>query len=66
MGRPRLPPPEDFADAFVQHGWEAKDLLRMDTSRFKRAMAECGEKDLKRRRKNYVLGRRLSSLKLGG
>lgn len=64
MGRPPLPAPDDFAETFVTHGWEAKDILGMRTSRFKRVVAECGE-DLKRRRKNYVLGRRLTSLKVG-
>lgn len=64
MGRPPLPAPDDFAETFVQHGWAAKDILNMDTPRFKRSLTAFGD-DLKRRRKNYVLGRRLSSLKVG-
>lgn len=64
MGRPPLPAPDDFAETFVTHGWEAKDILNMDTPRFKRSLTAFGD-DLKRRRKNYVLGRRLSSLKVG-
>lgn len=64
-GRPLASKPEGFDIAFIEHGWEAKDMLNMDTARFKRCMAESGEKDLKRRRKNYILGRRLSSLKVG-
>ena len=64
MGRPPAPPPDGFEDAFVEHGWEAKDLLGMDTPRFKRAIEQAGSVDLKRRRRNYVMGRRLSSLKL--
>ncbi len=64
MGRPCLPAPDDFAETFVTHGWEAKDILNMDTARFKRSLTAFGD-DLKRRRKNYVLGRRLSSLKVG-
>ena len=64
MGRPCLPAPDDFAETFVTHGWEAKDILNMDTPLFKRSLTAFGD-DLKRRRKNYVLGRRLSSLKVG-
>ena len=64
MGRPPLPAPDDFAETFVTHGWEAKDILNMDTPRFKRSLTAFGD-DLKRRSKNYVLGRRLSSLKVG-
>ena len=63
QGRPPLAPPEGFEDVFIQHGWEAKDMLGMRTSRFKRALEESGD-DLRRRRRNYVLGRRLTSLKL--
>lgn len=63
IGRPCRAPPEGFEEVFVEHGWEARDLLGMDTPRFKRAMTELGADDLKRRRRNYVLGRRLSSLK---
>ncbi len=65
LGRPPAGKPADFDDAFVQHGWEARDMLGMDTPRFKRLIAEAGGEDLKRRRKNYVMGRRLSSLKAG-
>lgn len=63
MGRPPAPPPDGFEDAFIQHGWEAKDLLGVDTPRFKRALEQAGDQ-LKQRRRNYVMGRRLSSLKL--
>lgn len=64
-GRPQSSKPPEFEAVFIEHGWEAKDMLGMRTSRFKRTVEEGGE-DLKRRRKNYVLGRRLTSLKLGG
>lgn len=64
MGRPPRPAPDGFDQVFVEHGWEAKDLLGMDTPRFRRAIAEKGGADLKQRRRNYVMGRRLSSLKL--
>jgi hypothetical protein len=62
-GRPPLARPNDFEAAFIEHGWEAKDLLGMDTPRFARAITESGGDELKRRRRNYILGRRLSSLK---
>jgi hypothetical protein len=62
IGRPCRAPPEGFEEVFVEHGWEARDLLGMRTSRFKRAVDEAGP-DLKSRRRNYVLGRRLTSLK---
>lgn len=64
-GRPPHPIPENFEEVFIQFGWDAKDVLGMDTPRFKRTVTEAGGEDLKRRRKNYVLGRRLSSLKVG-
>ena len=64
MGRPPSPCPAGFDEAFIEHGWEAKDLLGMDTPRFKRLLGLHGA-DLKQRRKNYVMGRRLSSLKVG-
>jgi hypothetical protein len=63
LGRPPIATPDGFEDAFLEHGWEAKDMLGMDTPRFKRALVELGGDELKRRRRNYVLGRRLSSLK---
>ena len=63
IGRPLCSAPQDFEEVFIAHGWEAKDMLGMDTSRFKRSLAELGGDELKRRRRNYVLGRRLSSLK---
>jgi hypothetical protein len=63
LGRPPSDKPDDFEDVFIEHGWEARDMLGMDTARFKRSLAESGEADLKLRRRNYVLGRRLSSLK---
>ena len=63
FGRPLSAKPDDFEATFIEHGWEARDMLGMDTPRFKRFLAESGEADLKQRRKNYVLGRRLSSLK---
>lgn len=63
MGRPFLPAPADFAEVFEQMGWEAKEAFGMDTPRFKRSISECGGDELKRRRRNYVLGNRLSSLK---
>lgn len=62
FGRPLAAKPDDFEAAFIEHGWEARDMLGMRTSRFKRSVEECGD-DLKQRRRNYVLGRRLSSLK---
>lgn len=62
MGRPLRPAPDDFEEVFVALGWEAKDILNMDTTRFKRTLGEFGD-GLKQRRRNYVLGKRLSSLK---
>jgi hypothetical protein len=63
MGRPPAPPPEGFEEAYLEHGWEAKDLLGIRTDRFKRLVAQLGGEEAKRRRRNYVMGRRLSSLK---
>ena len=63
LGRPLRPAPDGFEDMFVALGWEAKDILGMDTPRFKRTLGQFGD-DLKQRRRNYVLGKRLSSLKV--
>lgn len=68
MGRPLIPPPEGFADAYERHGWAAKDMLGMNTTRFLRCLDACDRPALKNRRRNYVLGmklNRVSSLKLG-
>lgn len=56
--------PADFVPMFIEHGWEAKDLLGMATARFKRLLVQAGADELKRQRLEYRRRRRLSSLKV--
>jgi hypothetical protein len=56
MGRPVIPAPDGFEEVYVALGWEARDALGIRTSRFKRLLSD----DLKRKRRNYVLGNKLS------
>jgi hypothetical protein len=60
MGRPRAPVPDGFADAFERMGWDARDALGMNTGRFKRCLVAIGSEEARARRRNYVLGNRLS------
>jgi hypothetical protein len=56
MGRPVIPAPEGFEEVYVALGWEAKETLGIRTTRFKRLVND----ELKRKRRNYVLGNRMS------
>lgn len=61
VGRPLRPAPDDFAEVFERHGWEATEVLGTNAKRVARWLDQLGRDDLKRRRRNYVLGRRLSA-----
>lgn len=73
MGRPQREKPDDFRRVFVMLGWEGTpDHYGTHSSVVARWVDEEGRDDLTqarrrhvsaRRRSNYVLGRRLSSLK---
>lgn len=61
FGRPPRPAPDDFAEVFERHGWEAAEVLGTNPARVARWLDQLGRDDLRRRRRNYVPGRRLSS-----
>lgn len=65
IGRPPRPVPADFEEMFEQLGWDSADHYGTNPKRVARWLNDKGREELVRRRRNYVLGRRLSSLKAG-
>lgn len=64
-GRPPRPAPQDFDEVFEHVGWEATEYYGTHSARIARWLDERGREKLRLRRRNYVLGKRLSSLKVG-
>jgi hypothetical protein len=62
IGRPPRPKPDDFEEVFVRLGWDAAEHYGTHSTRVARWVEESDRDKLKRRRRNYVLGTRLSSL----
>lgn len=63
MGRPCRLIPADFTEVYERLGWEARDHYGVRTDTFTRWVNEQGREPLRNRRRNYVLGNRLSYLK---
>lgn len=66
IGRPPRACPADFEERFVELGWECVDYFRTNPRKVADWLRQKDRETLARRRKNYVMGRRLSSLKVGG
>lgn len=65
LGRPLRPMPDDFEEVFVAIGWDSVDHYSTNPKRVARWLDDAGRDKLKQRRRNYVIGNRLSSLKRG-
>lgn len=63
MGRPPRPRPDDFEEVFEVMGWDATEHYSTNARCIARWANETGRENLRTRRRNYVLGMRLSSLK---
>lgn len=63
MGRPPRPMPDDFPEVFEVMGWEAADHYGTNPRKIAQWADQTGRETLRTRRRNYVLGNRLSSLK---
>lgn len=60
MGRPARVIPDDFADVFVREGWDAADHYATRADKIARWLDETGRDELRKRRKNYIMGNRMS------
>lgn len=61
MGRPSRSMPDDFPEVFVREGWEgAPAHYGTRGDKIARWLEQAGREELKKRRRNYVLGNRLS------
>lgn len=65
LGRPPRPRPDDFEEVFEVMGWECADHYGTNPRKIAQWADQTGRERLRTRRRNYVLGNRLSSLKVG-